>query len=219
MELLLIRHALPETEHSGAAGSGVDPPLTMHGRACADLLGQYLAARPDRTPDVVYTSPMRRASETADAITRHAAVSLQTDQRLREFDHGATSYVPPELITPELQARLWRALETGEWGAHRFDPTEFERTVEAAFAAVIAAHPSSVVAVVCHAGVINSFIGRLLDRPRGMFFRPDYTSVSRVLATRGGRRELLTLNETNHLQLAEPRDLSAATAAPESRRP
>jgi Fructose-2,6-bisphosphatase len=91
--------------------------------------------------------------------------------------------------------------------------------VEAVFSDIIAAHPSAVVAVVCHSGVINSFVGSLLGRPRGMFFRPGYTSVSRVMASRGGRRQLLTLNETNHLQLAELRDLSAASVAPEPRRP
>lgn len=216
MELLLIRHGLPETVHATAAGSGADPGLAPSGRADADLLGRYLTARPDQSPDVVYTSPMRRAAETAEAIARHTATRLVVDPRLREFDHGAPSYVPPERMTPDLQAAAWSALETGVYGDHRFDPDVFERTVEAALAAVIAAHPSETVAVVCHGGVINSFVGRLLGRPRGMFFRPDYTSVSRVLATADGRRQLLTLNETAHLRQS---DLTAAAAAPESRRP
>ncbi|MBW0108792.1 histidine phosphatase family protein, partial [Pseudonocardia sp. KRD-182] len=207
MELLLIRHGRPRPEES-ATGAGVDPPLTEPGRAEADLLGRYLAADPG--PDVVYTSPMRRARETAEAITARSVVPLTVDDRLREFDHGATSYTPPELSTagPEARRTLWRALETGVWGAHTFDPDEFEARVAAAFADIIDAHASSVVAVVCHSGVINSFLGTVLRRPRGMFFQPAYTSISRVAASRDGRRQLLTLNETSHLQLAavhEPR--------------
>jgi probable phosphoglycerate mutase len=177
----------------------VDPPLTADGRADAELLGHYLTARPGNAPDVVYTSPMRRARETADAITVHGAVPLHVDDRLREFDHGAESYTPPELVTAEVQAALWQALVTGVWGTHRFDPDAFEHTVEAVFRDIIATHPSAVVAVVCHSGVINSFVGGVLERPRGMFFRPGYTSVTRVMASGRGRRELLTLNETHHL--------------------
>lgn len=219
MELLLIRHGLPETQHAVAPGEGADPPLTAEGRTSADLLGQYLAARPEQAPDLVYTSPMLRARQTADAIAAHSAVPLQVDDRLREFDHGARSYTPPELITAEVQATLWQALETGIWDSHRFDPDEFERTVDAVLTDIIAAHPSAVVAVVCHSGVINSFVGKVLERPRGMFFRPGYTSVTRVMASGGGRRQLLTLNETGHLQLAELRGLSAASVAPAPRRP
>lgn len=214
MELLLIRHGLPETRHAASPGDGVDPALTADGRRAADLLGRYLAARPGQAPDVVYTSPMLRARQTADAIATHSAVPLRVDDRLREFDHGAPSYTPPELVTAEVQASLWRALETGVWGSHRFDPDEFERTVDAALTDVIAAHPSAVVAVVCHSGVINSFVGKVLGRPRGMFFRPGYTSVTRVLASGAGRRELLTLNETGHLPLPGQRGPSAVSVAP-----
>jgi probable phosphoglycerate mutase len=210
MELLLIRHGLPRSEQATAARPGVDPALSDHGRAEADLLGRYLAARPEQAPAAVYTSPMRRARETAEAITACVAAPLRVDDRLREFDHGAASYVPIEHNTPETQATLWHALETGVWGAHRFDPEAFERRVLTAFTDIIDAHPSVTVAVVCHGGVINSFLGTVLQRPRGMFFRPAYTSISRVLAARSGRRELLTLNETNHLDV---RDADGALTA------
>lgn len=200
MELLLIRHGRPRPERT-ARPDGADPPLTDHGRTEAALLGDHLASGHGPTPDVVYTSPMRRARETAAEITARVAVPMHTDDRLREFDHGAASYTPAELSTAGRADRLaqWRALETGVWGHHRFDPDEFERRVADVFADVIGAHASAVVAVVCHSGVINSFLGTVLQRPRGMFFQPDYTAVSRVAAARGGRRQVLSLNETGHL--------------------
>lgn len=131
MELLLIRHGLPRSEQAADLAEGVDPPLTDRGRAEAELLGRYLSARPATAPDVVYTRSMRRARETAEAITGCAAIPLRIDDRLREFDHGAASYTPPELMTSGRDARaaLWQALETGVWGTHRFDPGEFERRV------------------------------------------------------------------------------------------
>jgi probable phosphoglycerate mutase len=201
MDLLLIRHGQPRRQHA-ADGDGADPHLTPRGRADADRLAAYLAAQPATAPAVVYSSPMRRARQTAAAITGRLVVPLHVDDRLREFDHGAPSYVPLELTeSGESQAALWRALETGVWGAHTFDPDAFAHRVDAVFDEIIDGHRSTTVAVVCHGGVINSFLGRVLGRPRGMFFQPEYTSVCRVVASARGRR-LLTLNETTHLQLA-----------------
>lgn len=200
MELLLIRHGRPRPER---AEGPVDPPLTDRGRAEAALLGAFLTSGAGPTPDVVYSSPMRRARETAAAITP----DVHVDERLREFDSGAASYTPPELSAagPAERLALWRALETGVWGEHRFDPDAFERRVGEAFDAIVAVHSSAVVAVVCHSGVINSFVGAVLERPRGMFVQPDYTSISRVAASRDGRRQLLSLNETGHLITAPER--------------
>jgi len=213
VELLLIRHGRPQVEHVDRSVVSADPSLTAQGRAEARLLGHWLASGAGPTPDVVYSSPMRRALQTADEITARVTSPLCTDDRLREFDWGAQSYVPPELSTPEEQRALWRALETGVWGAHRFDPEEFARSVDAAFADIIAAHSSAVVAVVCHSGVINSFLSAVLRRPRGMFFRPQYTSVSRVMASSSGRRQVVTLNETAHLQPVLAAELDATAAA------
>jgi len=202
MQLLLIRHGRPHPLQA-APGTGADPGLTTHGHEQADLLGHHLAAT--RPPAVVYTSPMLRARETAAGILRHSPVPLHTDERLREFDHGAPGYTPPETDTSPAEVRraMWRALETGVWGEHTFDPDAFARQVAAAFADIVAAHPSETVAVVCHSGVLNSYLGAVLSRPRGMFFQPDYTSVSRVVAS-PGRCQLISLNETTHLQL-DPR--------------
>lgn len=200
MELLLVRHGRPARQDTH--GGDADPRLTAVGRAEADLLADYLASGAVPTPGVVYSSPMLRARETAEAITSRLLVPLRIDERLREFDHGAPSYVPLELTTaPETQAALWRALETGVWGTHTFDPDAFARRVDSVFDEIIDTNRSAVVAVVCHGGVLNSFLGQVLGRPRGMFFQPAYTSVSRVVASRA-RRQLRTLNETTHLQLA-----------------
>lgn len=200
MELLLIRHGRPESQQV-AAGDGADPPLTARGRAEADLLGRYLVS--DNGPATVYASPMLRARETAEAIINHSSVPLCLDDRLREFDHGAANYTPPELNTAPSDVRrmMWRALETGVWGDHTFDPEVFEQRVWEVFNHIIDTNTSSTVAVVCHSGVMNSFLGKVLGRPRGMFFQPDYTSISRVVAS-GRRRQVLSLNETTHLQFA-----------------
>ena len=42
----------------------------------------------------------------------------------------------------------------------------------------------------------------MLGIDRLMFFFPDYTSVSRVRASRSGVRGLVSINETSHLRFA-----------------
>lgn len=206
MELLLIRHGRPATQ----VGEGpADPELTERGRAEAELLARWLDAGAAPRPEVVVTSPMNRARQTAQALVDRLGVPLLVDERLCEFDHGAPAYVPAEQASAADVREMWTALETGRCAGHRFDPDAFEARVAAAFADVVAGHGSAVVAVVCHGGVINSFLGPVVRGRRGMFFAPDYTSVSRVLAS-GDRRQVVSLNETGHLALPRFADRAPA---------
>jgi phosphohistidine phosphatase len=72
--LFLVRHA------EAAPG---DPdelrPLTDAGRKTARELGERLR---DERPDVVLSSPLLRARETAEAIARAAGVTAEPDERL-----------------------------------------------------------------------------------------------------------------------------------------
>jgi phosphohistidine phosphatase SixA len=80
MRLFVVRHA--------AAAPG-DPdelrPLTDDGRAAARALGARLAAE---QIDVIVSSPLLRARETADAIARAATAPVDVDERLAP---GATA--------------------------------------------------------------------------------------------------------------------------------
>ena len=73
MELLLIRHAVPEritSEDSG--GAPADPSLTDAGRRQARRLAAWLAIE---GVDHIVSSPLRRASETAAPVA--AALDLR----------------------------------------------------------------------------------------------------------------------------------------------
>ena len=66
---------------------------------------------------------------------------------------------------------------------------------------LIDAHSGERIAVVCHGGVINSYLCHVLGltKARG-FFYPNYTSINRVAAARDGIRSIVTINETSHLR-------------------
>src|SRR3990172_1472500 len=65
-DVLLVRHAQQDIDfHTAPTGEILDPPLTTHGRQQARLLGEALSTL---KVDAVFTSPLRRARETAGAI-------------------------------------------------------------------------------------------------------------------------------------------------------
>ena len=68
---------------------------------------------------------------------------------------------------------------------------------------IIASYAGARLAIVCHGGVINTYIGHLLGLDIDMFFRPAHASVNRVLVG-DGRRVIHTLNEFHHLHSADP---------------
>jgi probable phosphoglycerate mutase len=89
----------------------------------------------------------------------------------------------------------------GEWTAEEETPEEFSARVVQSIDALIDAHAGQRIAVSCHGGVINAYLTHVLSLPPGPgFFYPNYTSIHRVMASRGGVKSILTMNETAHLR-------------------
>ena len=83
--LFVVRHG--ETERSaGHIYSGqADVPLTAAGREQARLAGERLSGA---GIDVIWSSPLCRATDTADAIAEATGASVRIDERLIEVDYG-----------------------------------------------------------------------------------------------------------------------------------
>ncbi len=193
MDLLLIRHALPVRIDDGDGPA--DPELSDEGWRQAGALAAWLA---DEEIDVMVASPLRRAQETAEPLARLLELEVATVDGLAEFDRNAPWYIPIEELKAADDPR-WHAMVAGDWD---LDPDEFQRSVVAAVDGIIAGHPGRTVAAVCHGGTINAYLSAILGLEKLMFFVPDYTSVSRVRASRSGPRSLVSLNETGHLRFA-----------------
>lgn len=195
MELLLIRHALPirREDVEGPA----DPELSEAGHDQAMHLANWLA---DERLDAVYSSPMQRARETAAPLASVHGLDVLVDEELAEYDRQSHWYVPVE----ELKAAgdpAWREIVAGEWGDVEVDPETFRDIVYKAVERLIDANPSKRIAAVCHGGVINAYLSKILGIENATgFFYPNYTSIHRVMAARSGERTVHTLNETAHLR-------------------
>ena len=75
MELVLVRHGLPERVEveTGTA----DPPLSTLGRKQADLVAEWLIGE---RIDAVYASPMQRAYETAQPYAALAGKEITIEE-------------------------------------------------------------------------------------------------------------------------------------------
>jgi 2,3-bisphosphoglycerate-dependent phosphoglycerate mutase len=198
VELLFVRHGLPERIDD--AGGPADPGLASEGR---DQAGKLAAALTGFPIDAVYTSPMQRARETAAPLALALGRDAAVDDDLMEFDRDLTYYVPIEELRGSNDPR-WAELVT-EWTSVESEDERqaFRLRVVTAVERIVERHPSQRVAVVCHGGVINAYLSHVLRIDQTLFFEPGYASISRVLASRGGHRQLVTANETPHLS-AQP---------------
>ncbi|MGD9702559.1 MAG: histidine phosphatase family protein [Acidimicrobiia bacterium] len=195
MELLLIRHALPVRRE--LVDGPADPELAEAGRAQAEHLADYLASE---QLHAIYASPMRRAVETATALAERQGVPIVIEDGVAEWDRDSNEYVPVEDLKRTKDPR-WQQLLDGVWPGREHSPAEFQVIVVEAIERLVDAHPSQKIAIVCHGGVINAYLGHVLGvaDPTG-FFYPNYTSIHRVAAARSGERSILSVNETAHLR-------------------
>lgn len=190
MELILIRHGLPERRDDTS-----DPPLSPVGVEQALRVAAWLA---DEPIDAVFASTMRRAIQTAEPFAAQGGHALRTHGGIVEFDRESGVYVPMEELKRDDYPR-WLAMVTGQNGV---DIEGFQATVVAALEEIVENHPSQRVAVFCHGGVINVWTAHVLGMAPRLFFEPDYTSLHRYMCARGGQRNVVSLNERAHLRSA-----------------
>jgi broad specificity phosphatase PhoE len=197
-ELHVVRHAdaVPESDDAFKVYDDYEAhPLSARGRAQAEAVADRLS---DANIAAVYSSPVRRAHETADAIAAAAGVEVQTEPGITEITIGTTD------DTMALRDRLpWLAMVAIRDGSWTTIPgTEPSAGVRArmlgALDAIAARHPGRRVAVVSHAGAINAALGAIASSDHDFLFPLANASVS-VLRIGGGRRLLMSANDTSHL--------------------
>ena len=188
MQLLLIRHGLPERSMISS-----DPPLAAEGREQARRLARRLAREPI---DTVYASTMMRAVQTAEPFATTAGHAIETSEGIVEFDRASGSYVPMEELKRDNYEAWTQFVQRGR-SSHI---AAFQKTVVDTLEGVVERNAGKTVAVFCHGGVINVWTAHVLGMEPRLFFEPGYTSVHRYLCARSGQRNLVSLNDLYHLQ-------------------
>ncbi|HYD10836.1 MAG TPA: histidine phosphatase family protein [Acidimicrobiales bacterium] len=193
MELLIIRHGLPVRIDD--AGGPADPELSELGHRQAQQMADWL--RHERITSI-WTSPMKRARQTAEPLAAAFGTEAIVDDELAEFDRNSHFYVPIEELKAAGDPRYQQIIK-GEQLEGEVDPYTFREVVTVAIERIIEANRGGAVAIVCHGGVINGYASHVLGIDFPLFFQPHYTSVNRFLASSAGHRSVASLNEVGHL--------------------
>jgi glucosyl-3-phosphoglycerate phosphatase len=130
----------------------------------ADRAARLLAAMP---PDVIVSSDLGRAQQTAAPLAALTGVQVRTDERLRETFAGEWQGLLISEIQAQDGARLgaWRAGADVRPGGGE-TRTEIADRAEAAFYQALAEVPDAgVIVLVTHGGTARSLIGRVLGLP------------------------------------------------------
>ncbi|HUY31556.1 MAG TPA: histidine phosphatase family protein [Pirellulales bacterium] len=200
MLIYLVRHG--ESSYNlerRLQGQSDEPVLSPRGRQHAAAVAAALGELPI---EAIYSSPLRRAMETAHPVAEALKLPVFTDDRLKEIDIG----VFQGLLASEIGDRYPR--ETASWRSQdpdfRIPGGESRRELMGrADAALRAVHDAGYrqVAVIAHGGVLAAAIKALLGVPAErnpfMLYNGSISQLDWAVQVK-----LATLNQTDHLRLA-----------------
>ncbi|GAA2203908.1 bifunctional RNase H/acid phosphatase [Nonomuraea monospora] len=200
--LLLLRHGETELSLERRFSGRGEAELTPNGLAQASAAAARLSRDPYRV-DVVVTSPLKRARQTAEAVAEQAGVEVEVFEDLREADFGAW-----EGHTFTEVQRRWPA-ELSAWladpdvappGGESF--AETAHRVQAARQHLVERYEGKTVVVVSHVTPIKLLLRDALLAPLESLYRMhlDLACLSLVEYYADGPAVVKTFNDTAHLR-------------------
>jgi broad specificity phosphatase PhoE len=190
-ELILIRHG----NTIRVRGDYVHAPLTALGQQQATQTGAYLAEK--QTPlDGFYTSPLRRAQETAALIGAKIAQTPEVKNGVQEV--GGLEV--PALALLEVLSVFDLLEDYLDAHAGKSIRWPIEGRVAKALLEMVAEHPDQRIAVVAHSGVISATLAWAFPEQRVKWWLTTVENCSFTrLRMQEAQIELLAVNEIQHL--------------------
>jgi len=199
MRLILVRHGETRWNQENRVLGHTEIELNEKGRKQAERLALALK---DETLAAIYSSPLRRARETAEEIARFHGLEVVTDDGLKEVDAGELD----GLTFQEMMERYGDFLK--EWV--KDEPSlrmpggesiaELQQRTWPAVERMVRDHPDGIVILVSHAFAILSIICKAIGLSLSHFRRLRLSTASISILNFGGRGTSLVLfNDTCHL--------------------
>jgi broad specificity phosphatase PhoE len=200
---LLLRHGQTALSVERRFAGRGDIPLTDVGLEQASAAAARLARRGHI--DLVLTSPLLRARQTASAVADAVGVPLAEDVDLAETDFGSwegLSFGEVMARWPDEMAAWMADADAAPPGGESFAAVAVR--VDAALDRLVAAYQGQTVVVVSHVTPIKTIVCRALLAPTAALFRMhlDVAALCEAAWFADGPALLRSLNDTAHLQLA-----------------
>jgi broad specificity phosphatase PhoE len=192
----LVRHG--ETDHNveGRWQGHLDVALNQEGLEQAKKLSDYLA---DTHFDVVYSSDLQRAADTARIVLGKRTQAIHFEPRLREIHLGVFQGLTREQIASKYPAELTQwdtnpayVVADGE------SRLQLQERSFAAWSEITQKHADQTILMVSHGGTLRLMLQRVLQVENPHKLRFANTSVT-ILQQQEGGWHAHTLNSTAHL--------------------
>jgi broad specificity phosphatase PhoE len=200
---LLLRHGQTALSAERRFAGRGDIPLTDLGLEQAAAAAARLAQRGGI--DLVLTSPLRRAQQTAQAVADAAGAPLAMAEDLAETDFGSWEGMTfAEVMSrwPDEIAAWMANADAAPPGGESFAAVAVR--VNAALDRLLATHRGQTVVIVSHVTPIKTIVCRALLAPTAALFRIhlDVAALSEAAWFADGPALLRSLNDTAHLRPA-----------------
>ncbi len=190
--ICLVRHGETDWNAAKRIQGRTDIPLNDTGKWQAEQTGLYLK---DAHWDVVISSPLSRAKETAHLILQHVHAPLVIMDDFIERDYGdaeGMSFEERQKLFPNKQYPNMEPLETIQ-----------DRMVEG-IEKVRVAYPNQQVLIVAHGAAIHALLTTLADEHLGLENTRLVNACLNYVEWKDGKWKVLDYNVVSHLTQSTP---------------
>ena len=198
--LYLIRHGETDANVEGVWQGSTDSPLNERGLAQARALARRLAQ--EQLPiSVIYSSPLRRARQTAEIIAETLDdIPIIFDPGLAEYHLGDWEGLTYEQLQKE--KRLWdRIAEDSDFSPPQGEsPRQFAMRLLNSFQTIVQDNQGKTVAVVGHGGALATALSLILDQDGSAWRRYQKLNASLSKLVYNPAPRLVFLSDISHLE-------------------
>lgn len=199
--IILVRHCEAEGNTNGVFQGHSDCDISGSGETQLDLLGIRCRNMPI---DAIYSSPLKRAYKTAEAINRYHGLEIQIDPRLKEINGGDWEGVPWD----ELPSIYPEEIEVWNKRPYDFTPNGGEAMREVynrmweCVTDIVRKNQGKTVCVTSHGCAIRNFLCRALNKPIEQINQVgwcDNTAISLIDFDEQLHSNVVMMNDASHL--------------------
>lgn len=199
--IVLVRHCEAQGNTLGKLQGRTDCDVSGNGSIQLELVSLRLRNTPFTA---FYSSPLKRAYKTAQAIDRYHGLPIRTDPRLIEIDIGTWEGRSWKSIEQEgsERLRLWKE-DPGRFAAENGETMRqvADRMWEAV-TDIVRANPGGTVCIASHGCAIRCFLCLALGKPLEQLGDVDWcdnTGISVADFDEQGRCRVVKMNDSSHI--------------------
>lgn len=178
-KIVLVRHGVTDYLDQGRYQGWSDTPLNAEGRSqIQELVSRFESEK----PEIIFSSPLRRARESAEILNQNLRFEIHIDPRIKEISFGEwEGHTYDQILEKYPEAFEWWKKDL-----HQFRPNGGESLTELRervrlFFVEMRNRSENVIAVIAHGGVMRALIMELTGRNLDSFWGLDIPPAGMVV--------------------------------------